>query len=498
VSRTERLLRGIGFGYANAALVTIVGLWLTPLLLARLGSHDLGLWFVAQQVLGYLLLLDLGVVALLPREAAYATGQSGGFAAGSAVPEVFGRTVRLALYQTPFVAAGAALVYLLLPQAWSPLAAPLALVLTTFVVLFPARVWQGLLFGLQDFSFLGATQLVAWTASTVLMVVLLFRGWGLYALALSWIALQVVVTAACWIRARIRFAAALPPVLPPLSWAGVRDHARKGVWISTSQIAQVFLNGTDLVILGRLLGPAAVVSYACTAKLVTVLANQPQLIMQTAAPALSELRTAESPERLVRASNALTQATLLVSGAIACVVAAVNGAFVSWWVGPSQYGGFRLTLLLVAGMLLRHWNTTAVYALFCRGYEKRISITTLVDGMVTVAAAWAGVLVMGPEGAALGPLAGTLLVGLPCNLTAVARDSGFSPWKQVQTLAPWALRCGVVLIGAAGVALAWQPAGFVGMAIGAAAVALAYLIVAGPIALRAPLGHYLRPWFAWR
>jgi O-antigen/teichoic acid export membrane protein len=506
MSRTRRVLNGVGYGYLNTALVTVAGLWLTPLLLSRLGSHDLGLWFVAQQVLGYLLLLDLGVVALLPRETAYATGLAGGSAAGSAVPEVFGRTQRLAMYQTPFVAAGAALLYFGLPAAWSPLAAPLALVLAAFVLLFPARVWQGLLFGLQDFSFLGRAQLAAWAASTVLMLVLLFQGWRLYALALSWIALQVVLTGACWLRARTRFAAALPAALPPLTWTAVREHSRKGVWVSTSQIAQVFLNGTDLLILGRMLGPAAVVSYACTAKLVTVLANQPQLIMQTAAPALSELRTGESPERLARASGALTHATLLVSGGVACVVAAVNGAFVSWWVGPSQYGGFRLTLLLIAGMLLRHWNTTTVYALFSRGYEKRISITTLADGMTTVAAAAIGVHLLGAEGAALGPLAGTLLVGLPANVSALARDSGCTRRRLVLPLAPWAVRCGLVLAVAAAVALAWRPAGFAGVAAGAGVVGLAYAAIAGPVAFRAPLGQYLGAWripflarwFAWR
>jgi O-antigen/teichoic acid export membrane protein len=497
VSRTRRVLNGIGYGYLNTALVTLAGLWLTPLLLVRLGSHDLGLWFVAQQVLGYLLLFDIGVVALLPREAAYATGQTGGLAR-SRVPEVFGRTLRIALYQTPIVGAAALLVYALLPASWAALHVPLALVLIVFVVLFPARVWQGLLFGLQDHSFLGRTQLAAWSLSTLLMVVLLFRGWGLYALAISWVALQTVLTASCWARVRSRFADALPASLPSLTWDAMRDQGSRSVWVSTSQIAQVFLNGSDLVIVGHLLGPAAVVPYACTAKLIAVLANQPQLIMQTAAPALSELRTAESPERLAHASNALTQATLLVSGAIACVIAAVNGAFVSWWVGPSQYGGFRLTLLLVAGMLLRHWNTTAVYALFCRGYEKRISITTLVDGIVTVLAAGIGVLALGAEGAAFGPLAGTLLVGLPANLSALARDSGFSPWRLVLTLGPWAVRCGVVLVSAAAVSLAWQPAGFAGVAVAAAVVALAYALVAGPIAFRAPLGAYLRPWFSWR
>ena len=34
------------------------------------------------------------------------------------------------------------------------------------------------------------------------------------------------------------------------------------------------------------------------------------------------------------------------------------------------------------GMLLRHWNVSAVYTLFCFGHERRLAITTAVDGLV--------------------------------------------------------------------------------------------------------------------
>ena len=56
-------------------LTLVVGLWLTPFLLGRIGTHEYGLWLITTQILGYLMLLDLGVVALAPRETAYATGR---------------------------------------------------------------------------------------------------------------------------------------------------------------------------------------------------------------------------------------------------------------------------------------------------------------------------------------------------------------------------------------------------------------------------------------
>jgi hypothetical protein len=55
----------------------VVGLWLTPFMLTHIGQRDYGLWLVGAQILAYLMMLDFGIVALLPRETAYAMGRAG-------------------------------------------------------------------------------------------------------------------------------------------------------------------------------------------------------------------------------------------------------------------------------------------------------------------------------------------------------------------------------------------------------------------------------------
>src|SRR5205807_1556651 len=184
-------------------------------------------------------------------------------------------------------------------------------------------------------------------------------------------------------RVRSHFPQVLPIRLPHLNWNSARRSLGSGSWVTVSQIAQVLLNGTDLVIIAKLLGPAAVVPYAFTGKLITVLANQPQLLIQAAAPALSEMRAGETAQRQLQACNALSQAMLLASGAVACVVMVVNRGFVSWWTGAAQYGGFTLCALLLVNMLLRHWNNPLVYSVFCFGGERRLALTTLFDGLLT-------------------------------------------------------------------------------------------------------------------
>jgi O-antigen/teichoic acid export membrane protein len=497
-SRTERFVGGLGLSYVNTALMTLVGLWLTPYLLRHLGQQEYGLWLLGAQALFYLGLMDFGVMALLPRDVAYATGRAGANQS-SELARLVGETTRVVLYQTPAIAVGGLLFWWLIPDEWSALRSPLAIMIAGFALTYPLRIPQAVLQGLQDLPFLVGTQLAGWVVGTVLTVGCVYAGFGLYSLAAGWIAAQVFSAALAWRRYVRDFAFAVPARLPRLSMLTVFSHMRRGVWISVSQIAQVLVNGTDLFVIGKLLGPAAIVPYACTSKLITLLANQPQLFMQMALPALSELRTGASRERLFEVSSGMAQLMLLASGAIVCVVLAVNESFVTWWVGASRFGGQGLTMLLLAAMLLRHWNTTAVYALFCFGYERRLAITLVVDGLIMLVAMTVLVPLFGIKGAVFGSLLGTCTVSLPSNLRALAREEGVRLATSLSPLRRWTVRFGVVVAAVAIVRSMWTVnSGLWQFALVAVLVVTFYAVSMLPIVLSPPLGpslsRYLRPW----
>src|SRR5262249_15410327 len=74
MSRTHRYLSGLAGNYVNQAVVLVVGLWLTWFLLQRLPQEEYGLWLIVLQILAFLELTDLGVVAVLPRAVALRGG----------------------------------------------------------------------------------------------------------------------------------------------------------------------------------------------------------------------------------------------------------------------------------------------------------------------------------------------------------------------------------------------------------------------------------------
>lgn len=492
MTRTQRFLSGFAGGYAHLLVATIAGLWLTPFFLTRLGSSTYGLWLVGTQIVAYLLLMDLGVVALLPRETAYVTGRTGTTDAPE-LKNVIEKALTLACAQTPFVLLAAAGALWWLPDSWAALRTPLAVVLAVFIITFPLRIFQAALSGLQDLGFVARAQFAAWAVGTAANVWLVLEGFTLSALAVGWCATQLLIIAACGVRLARRFPGAMPRGLAIGDRTSAWDYARRSAWISVSQVSQVLLNGTDVMVVGALLGPAAVVPYACTGKLVSVLANQPQAILQSAAPALSELRTAGDRTRLFTVSAALAQATLALSGLVACVVLAVNGGFVAWWVGPDQFGGIGLTVLLLTAMMIRHFNTTNVYALFCFGLERRLALTGLADGLATLALSALFVSLFGMAGAPLGAIAGVLLVGGPLNIAALSRETGVERWRVVTTLGPWFWRF-AIMVAVAGVAGVWlKPFTFPMLALLGGTAGLLYaLLVVAPL-LQSPAGIYLRP-----
>lgn len=493
MTRTRRFLGGVALGYVQQVVYTLVGLWLTRFLLLHVGDRDYGLWLVAAQLLGFLLLLDLGVIALVPRETAFATGRAGGASDTADVGVVAGRTARLVLWQLPLVALAALGVWLFLPAGWAPLRAPLAVVLVAFVALFPARIFQGLLNGLQDLAYLGAASLVSWTAGTTLTVVLVLRGQGIMALAFGWVAQQAVAALAWWWRLARRFPAALPRRLERYGPGDLRDRLVRSGWVSVGQVANVLTAGVDLLLIGTLLGPAAVIPYFCTAKVPVVLGHQVNALAHAAQPALAELRAGETPERVALTTRALAQLLLLGSGGIAVIVLVVNAGFVTWWVGADNYGGFTLTVAILAALLVRHWNTAAVHGLFAFAMDRRISLTSLAEGAAAVGLMVWLVPRIGILGAALAAGGAGLLVALPANALGLRRALGTAGRGLLADVGRFGWRF-LPLAALAAVAGRAFPPRTLPALIGATLVAgTVYGLLFLPLARRGPLGVYLEP-----
>ncbi len=494
MSRTRRFLQGVGVGYLQQAVTLIGGLWLTRFLLTRLGQSEYGTWLVALQWLAYLELIDLGVVAILPRQVAYATGGAAGSAnPAAAAVGIVRRAGYIACLQVPMVAAAGATLWWWLGGETDTDARMLGIAILAYTLQFPLRVFPAALQGLQDLAFLGWARLGLWLAQTTATVLCIAAGLGLSAVVAGWALYQGLMPLCCWIRLRRRCrsaAASEAPATPAVSPDGLLT---RGLWVSVSRIAQLLLNGTEILLVQAALGPAAVVVFVCSARLVTLFATQTYTLVLTAEPALSELRAAGRAERLLQVSAALRDLMLLLSGLMACVILATNEGFVTWWVGAERYAGNALTLWLLGTMVLRHFTFTLGHLLYCCGYERALAGAGLLDGALTVVAGWWLIPTLGLLGPAVGSFLGVALISLPIYLGLFARDAQMSLGALLHRHGPWLGRFAVLAPAAAGLGLAAQPRGPVGLTATALAVCAAYALVMLAVLRRSPVWDYIAP-----
>lgn len=492
MSRSKKFLSGVSLAYLYQGSMMVVGLWLTPFYLRHLGAHDYGVWLVGLQVLNFLLLCDLGVLAVIPRDIAQAHGRELAEADSDSLRVLIGRLFKSVLVQSLLVAVVASALYVFRPVADSGLRGPVALVLLFFVLTFPLRAAGAVLQGLQDLKFLGMLRMWLWGFSAALIVALLMAGAGFYALACGW-CLQEAGGSVIGV---FRLRRLRPDLFNMDAWREAGPFRwqwlMRGLWISLGQASNALVGGTDLMIIARVFGPATVVIYSCTGKLVQVLQQQPQILASTALPGLSQMKTSEGRRRIQKATTCLTQAMIFVAGAIVCVVLPLNQQFINHWIGARYFGGLTLTILFLANFLVRLIDYTLAIALFAFGHEKLYAIRSLLDGVFSVVLASILARPLGLNGVMLGFLCGGLLVAIPIDFHRFAKEFEVSILDALRPYTAYLWR--IVAVAAA----AWLvlrrvaiPNLFTLIVLGVL-IGLVYLLVTVPYVSGSELGEYVR------
>jgi O-antigen/teichoic acid export membrane protein len=455
MSRVRIAALTASFNYIQYALAIASGLVLVPLTIGAVGARSYGLWLATGELLGYAGMVDLGVLGVLPWMVAEADGRRD----RARLRELVANGVTVGAVVGLGYAVVAGLLWTMVPVAVnvpggdrSSLAGPLLLLVAATAVAYPLRTFAALLTGLQDAVFNGMLSVAQSATYFTFAVVLLWRGWGLYALAIASAASTAVAVGASFVRALV----VAPDLLtgwqrPRVSTIRTLLSNGVGVWIAGFGWRLVSAS-TSMVI--ALVGRTEWVAiYACTSKLSAVSTQLAWVLPDSGLVGLSQLHGEGHARARMRAVVAMiVRLHLVLAGAAACAVLALNPAFVTAWVGADFYGGHALNAWLVIGLVTSSLVHALVTTASVLGNRLKVGAATLANGVVQTGLAF----LFGAWWSLPGIAAAVVIAGLatsaPAGLALLGASIGLSLrsfwqellWPWLQRMAPAAAMCAAV------------------------------------------------------
>ncbi len=416
---TSRVIaRNIFSNWANLAVTVVIGFFMMPFLVHRLGDALYGIWALVISLVGYGNLLDFGVRSSIVKYVSqhHATDDRNRLRA------LF--TTTLAAYTTigALALAVAATAALFLPHLFRvppELAGEVRLVLLILsldlALRFPAGVFEGFLAGIQRYEVANGIAIGSNLLRAALTVGFLVQGGGLLALSAVMLASNILMSAA--------MAGACVRLLPWLSLgerrvdrAVLREVYTYGLWTFVIAAASRVLYDSDPILIGTFLPAATITHFAVANNLVRYLRQLAYGFGNVFNPAASALEARSEHEQVGRLVIDGTRYALTVILPAAVFLALCGREFIALWMGP-RYAAESGTVLvvLVLSQVAAMGQFPAGAVLFGLNRHRHLAFIFLGSALLKVALCLALI----PSHGILGAAVGTAIPELAASLVLI-------------------------------------------------------------------------------
>ena len=359
MSRTKRFIAGLLSGYGSIAANIVVAMVSIPLALHYLDKEHFGLWALAAQINGYLMLIDLGMNGAVSRFIADHKDDVNGGDYGSQL-----LTGGLVFAIQGLLIAGVGIGF-----SWF---AP-----TIFAIpLHLADDFRGLLMLLAGFTgfSVAARSFGAplWafhrndvlnnlsTLSIFVNLALLWFGfksnWGVYSFAIAQVPMLIINPAVCaWICHRNHYYPAAKH-WGKVSLAVFKRTFYYGKDVLMINLGSQLINATQIMIISRSVSLEAAATFAVSTKIYTMGMQLIANPVSVAGPGLTELYVRGEQPRFVQRYWDIIALTLAASTLVAIGLAAGNRSFVSLWTHDRIQWPWTGDLILALLIVLRNLN----------------------------------------------------------------------------------------------------------------------------------------------
>ncbi len=423
----KEIFRNVGSSWVALGVNVLVGIFLSPFILHRLGDEAFGLWVLIFSVTGYYGLFDLGIRSSIIRYVSKYTAVDDREQLNGLINTALFSYTGVGLVCLAITAAGSFYVDSIfkVPASFLSTARLLFLMVGTSVSLgFPLGVFGGILEGLQRFYLLNTTSLVSTICRAVLIVIALRHGSGLLMIAFITVALPLLTA---------MINAAIVLSILPLNFgrryvdrANLRKIANYSGATFMIIVAGRLRFKTDAMVIGTFLSSAAITYFAIGSRLVDYATEVVSSLAQIFVPMSSQMEATGDMSQLRRLFLAGNRACAMIIFPMTAILIVLGKSVIEAWVGLKYVEtSYPVLIILLIPSTLMLAQAASGRILFGISKHKAWAWVVLAEGVANLVLSITLVRRYGILGDALGtaiPLACSMLFFLPhylCRLLGI-------------------------------------------------------------------------------
>ncbi len=417
----RQIVKNVSSSWFALGTNVVVGFFLWPMIVHRLGDDAAGIWILIFSITGYYGLFDLGIRSSIIRYVSKTKATND--------VEAASRVVSTSLFGYSCIGAFAFLITVVVslfvnrfhsvPPEFHSTAPWLLFMVGTAVSLgFPLGVSGGVLEGLQRFDARRFPDIAATLLKGALIVFALHHGYGLLTVALITVAMPLLASVVCTI-----IAARLLPVpigLRYVDGATFREMATYGGTTLIIIVSARLRFRSDSIIIGAFLSSAAITYFNIGARIVDYAGEVVENLAQLFVPMSSQADALGETDRLRKIFVAGNRFCALIIFPICAVLVMLGKSVIEAWVGVRYVEtSYPVLLILLLSTSLMLAQAASPRVLFGMSRHRTWAIVTLIEGLANIALSIALVRPFGIIGDAMGtavPLAVTTICFLPWHL----------------------------------------------------------------------------------
>jgi O-antigen/teichoic acid export membrane protein len=417
----RQIVKNVSSSWFALGTNVVVGFFLWPMIVHRLGDDAAGIWILIFSITGYYGLFDLGIRSSIIRYVSKTKATND--------VEAASRVVSTSLFGYSCIGAFAFLITVIVslfvnrfhsvPPEFHSTAPWLLFMVGTAVSLgFPLGVSGGVLEGLQRFDARRFPDIGATLLKGALIVFALQHGYGLLTVALITVAMPLLASVVCTI-----IAARLLPVPMGLRYVDGATFREMATYGGTTLIIIVSARlrfRSDSIIIGAFLSSAAITYFNIGARIVDYAGEVVENLAQLFVPMSSQADALGETDRLRKIFVAGNRFCALIIFPICAVLVILGKSVIEAWVGVRYVEtSYPVLLILLLSTSLMLAQAASPRVLFGMSRHRTWAIVTLIEGLANIVLSIALVRPYGIIGDAVGtaaPLAITTVCFLPWHL----------------------------------------------------------------------------------